>query len=96
LKKAHSLLPEDYDKDGDTDIIVGQMHTAGNGKIVLLENKLGETSEWVRYNVGKNGMHNAVAADIDRDGDIDVFTANWTGNPPAWVRWNQSAQMETD
>ena len=73
------LLPVDYDHDGDLDLISGQ-----NG-ISLYQNSgegvFTDVSEKTFVSLENNGFTqdtiiDAIAADFDDDGDIDIFTIN--------------------
>ncbi len=83
VEKAHTLQAADMDKDGDLDVVVGQMHTAsGPQEIFVMVNSDGQATTWSKEVVGTGGIHNGVVADIGSDGDFDIYGANWTGNPP--------------
>lgn len=81
VEHAHTLQAADMDGDGDTDVVVGQMHTTQARELAIFYNQGGGAS-WDRAVVGSAGIHNGVVADIGSDGDYDIFGANWTGNPP--------------
>jgi len=83
IERAHTLQAGDMDGDGDTDVVVGQMHTSAARQIVVYENLDGQGGSWRPYLVDQGtGIHNGLVADIGNDGDLDIFGANWAGNAP--------------
>jgi hypothetical protein len=89
VERAHTLQAGDMDGDGDTDLVVAQMHTSALKRIMVLENLDGIGLQWQVQELAGGGLHNGMVADIDRDGDPDLFGANWTGNPPVRVWLNE-------
>jgi hypothetical protein len=77
-----SLEAGDVDADGTLDVVVGQMHTAAAREIRVYYNVNGDGSAWTSQLVDDTGIHNGVLDDVESDGDLDLFGANWTGNPP--------------
>lgn len=82
MDRAHTLQAADMDLDGDTDVVVGQMHTSAEQEIMVMLNIGGQGLGWVKQPVDVGGLHNGVVADIGNDCDYDIYGANWTGNPP--------------
>jgi hypothetical protein len=39
--------------------------------------------------LSKVGVHNAVLADLEVDGDLDIYGANWVSNPPVRIWLNK-------
>jgi hypothetical protein len=87
LEKAHTLQAADMDLDGDLDVVLAQMHTSSATEIMVMENTDGQATAWQKQVVDTGGIHNGVVADVDDDGDFDIYGANWTGNPPVklWI-----------
>jgi hypothetical protein len=87
VDRAHTLQAGDVDADGTVDVVVGQMHTSAGRTLRVHFNTHGDGSAWTSQLVDTTGLHNGVLEDVGRDGDLDVFGANWTGNPPVhlWV-----------
>ncbi|MSR45789.1 MAG: CRTAC1 family protein [Planctomycetes bacterium] len=82
--KALGLVPSDYDRDGDVDLFVANDHVPNflwrndsvrGGPIRLVE--VGVEAGVAQDGEGKNeSCMGSDAADVDRDGDFDFFSAN--------------------
>ncbi|UCG58379.1 MAG: peptide-methionine (R)-S-oxide reductase MsrB [Phycisphaerales bacterium] len=84
----HSLAVADFDNDGDMDVFSGGGPlTKGTWKWLIWENKDGKGQKWIAHEVlsGKR-CHEAKAADVDRDGDIDICSKPWNGNEHIYLR----------
>jgi hypothetical protein len=78
----HSLAIADFNGNGYMDILSGGGPlTQGNHKLFIWENVAGDGSEWKEHLIleGKR-VHEAIVADVDGDGDIDIVTKAWSGN----------------
>lgn len=95
LERGHTLQVADLDGDGHNDIVVGQMHTARDKRLMFARNLDGKGLAWQRAIVDRTGLHNGVVADVNKDGLPDIFGANWTGNPPVrlWLQKSRSKAM---
>jgi hypothetical protein len=94
LERAHTLQGADMDGDGDTDLVVGQMHTSAARELAIyLNNSSGSAWDKVLIDSG-TGIHNGVVADIGHDGDFDIFGANWAGNGPVAL-WRNDGVVTT-
>jgi hypothetical protein len=89
LDRAHTLRAADFDGDGDQDLLVAQMHTSRERRVMVLYNANGAGTSWTRQVIATTGLHNGVVADIDRDGDPDVFGANYRDTKPVRLWLNQ-------
>ncbi|MFO1069721.1 MAG: VCBS repeat-containing protein [Geminicoccaceae bacterium] len=87
VERAHTLQAGDVDLDGDTDVVVGQLHTSAAKEIRVYYNTDRAGTAWRYQRIGTGGLHNGILKDIDRDGDLDLFGANFTGNAPVrlWI-----------
>jgi hypothetical protein len=73
---AHSLAVADFDLDGRPDIAVAEMHTAPQRRMLVYFQK---PDAWREFMLAAHGSHNAVAADLDGDGDADLVGKNFAG-----------------
>lgn len=78
----HSLSVMDFDNDGDEDVFSGggPMTTATH-QWIIWENTEGDATKWKKHVVLEGyRCHEAKAADVDGDGDIDICSKPWSGN----------------
>jgi hypothetical protein len=78
----HSLAAEDFDNDGDQDVFTVEMEAiagARQPRWFIWENVDGRGAKFVERVIfdGKLGGHEAVAADVDGDGDVDICSKLW-------------------
>jgi hypothetical protein len=71
----HGLLIDDFDNDGDVDIFIAQ----NNGTLWIYENTDGKGT-FAEHAIATGPGHEARAADVDCDGDLDIVAKPW-GNP---------------
>jgi hypothetical protein len=85
----HSLAVADFDNDGDLDVFSGggplsedEVH-----KCFIWENADGRAGQWKEHVILKGKRcHEAKAADVDGDGDIDICTKPWNGDEHVYLR----------
>jgi hypothetical protein len=89
---VHGLQVADVNNDGQLDIIFAEMHQGQDPDEVGVYINGGTGSSWTKEVKSENGSHNIQAADIDGDGDIDFFGANWNNEVDDRVKlwWNDS------
>ncbi len=74
----HSLAVADFDGDGDLDVYSGGGPISASKKFgsYIWENVGGR---WIEHRLAENQCHEAEAADVDGDGDIDLCSKPWNG-----------------
>jgi len=90
----HTLIVADFDGDGDADVFSGggPLSAKDSHTCYIWENMAGPygrptTKHWVEHIVARKPCHEAVAGDVDGDGDIDICTKPWsTGNEHIYLR----------
>ena len=82
----HSLAVFDFDNDGDADIFSGEGPLGGTGTdearlTFIWENADGKGGKWVEHILTEGfRCHEAVAGDVDEDGDVDICFKPWNGD----------------
>jgi hypothetical protein len=78
----HSLAVMDFDNDGDEDVFSGGgPMTTGEHQWIIWENTASDASKWEKHVILEGyRCHEAKAADVDGDGDIDICSKPWNGN----------------
>ena len=87
IVSPHALDIADFDGDGDRDVLASDLSSV----YLLLNN--GQQQFTVRHVGAAAGSASVVAADIDRDGDLDIVAAgvrNSSGSPSTNVIWYQN------
>ena len=76
---AQSVAAADVDADGDLDIFSA---SGVSGGLAWWENTSGDGSAWSKQAMGEHHgeFRDAAAADVDGDGDLDLFAAAWRSN----------------
>ena len=83
----HSLAVADFDNDGDPDVFSGGGAISQTSYQCFIWENLGKARKWKQHLIleGKR-CHEAKAADVDRDGDIDICSKPWNGNLHFYLR----------
>jgi hypothetical protein len=73
------------------------MHQGRDPDEVKIYLNNGNGKAWEKLVLGDNGSHSMRLVDIDNDGDIDLFGANWSGDYQAIEIWeNQRCQQKLE
>jgi hypothetical protein len=80
---ANVILPGDFDGDGDLDAAGSSFDS---NTVVWFENQSGDGTAWATHAISLSaiGVNSIFPADIDRDGDLDLSSANFTNNEFVW------------
>ena len=74
----HFVGAGDFDRDGDTDIVAAEMNQGGDpDEVKVYRNDGGAFTKVV---ISEGGSHSMRVVDVDLDGDLDLFGANWQSN----------------
>jgi len=74
----HFVGAGDFDRDGDTDIATAEMQQgSGSDEVKIYQN---DGAGFTKVVISENGSHSMRVLDVDLDGDLDLFGANWESN----------------
>lgn len=83
---SHHLRVADFDGDARPDLLVGLELSQG---YVRVYRNTGSTPAFTMHPVASGGGgHNAAVGDLDGNGLVDVWAADWIGNPPLRAYFN--------
>ena len=89
---THSIGVYDFDNNGTPDVFTAEMEQSDDPDEVRIYFNNGNGTSWTKKILSSKGSHWNQFADIDSDGDIDIFGANHgSQGPPTVELWeNQS------
>jgi hypothetical protein len=97
----HFVGAADFNLDGQMDIACAAMNTGSYPQEVKIYYNGGKGLSWKKQVLSNDGSHQMQIADVDNDGDPDLFGANWLGqgsdlwlnpvNTPAGIKAGQAA-----
>jgi FG-GAP-like repeat len=70
----HDVVADDFDNDGDLDILVAE----NQGNLWIYENSDGKGLAFTEHKIAIGPGHEARAADVDCDGDLDIVGKSWS------------------
>ncbi|MEK7408454.1 MAG: VCBS repeat-containing protein [Acidobacteriota bacterium] len=75
----HSLAVADMDGDGAPDVVTAAMHQGKDPREVKVYRNLdGRGEKWAKQVLATTGSHCLRVVDLGKDGDFDIFGANWS------------------
>jgi hypothetical protein len=88
---CHTLQVFDMDNDGDMDVLAGEIPEHPTKKRIRIFLNKGNNTGWDEQVIADEGIYNGIAADLEGDGDIDIFSAPGYSDkyPNFTVRINQ-------
>jgi hypothetical protein len=92
----HSVGGQDFDRDGDLDVFVGQNRKKDQNEWVIFENTDGKGAFEKRVIYKGYGAHESIYADFDADGDIDIFSKCWCGDGAGVILENKLDPVGVD
>jgi hypothetical protein len=75
----HFVGIADFDRDGDLDIAAAEMHQGSDPDEVKIYINTGGGQSWTERVIATSGSHAMRVVDVDNDGDMDLYGANWEG-----------------
>ena len=91
LVGAHSLEAVDFDRDGDFDVVTGEMHTSSQKRVFVYRND-GAGAAWTRLALAITGTHNVRVGDVTGDNKPDIVGKNYDG-PKSVELWENSVAL---
>jgi hypothetical protein len=88
VNRAHTLQAADFDGDGDRDLFIAQMHISAQRR-VMTRTANGVGTKWDQQVIAVTGLHVAVGADVEADGNPDLFGSNFRGSKPVRLWLNR-------
>lgn len=83
----HFIGARDMDLDGLIDIVTAEMHQGEDPDEIAVYWRRNGDPVWEKEVLASSGSHNMRIVDIDKDGDLDLFGANWSGGYQAIELW---------
>ena len=75
----HFVGAADMNNDGELDIAAAEMHQGSDPDEVKVYINSGNGQSWTKQVLATTGSHSMRLVDVDNDGDIDLYGANWEG-----------------
>lgn len=84
----HSMKFDDFDKDGDLDLLTADIH---GGEAYIFENAFGKGVHWIEHRLptwSQQGSHNLWTGDLNGDGMIDIVGKHYETGSALEVWYN--------
>jgi hypothetical protein len=75
FRHCHTLQIFDMDLDGDVDVVTGKLPENPTKKRAPIFLNKGDNLKLDEYVPGDSGIYSGLVADLEGDGDFDIFTA---------------------
>lgn len=73
---VHAIAASDFDGDKRTDIVIAEMQQGADPDEVVVFYNTGK-DVWEKHVISEAGCHSVRVLDVDGDGDVDIFGANF-------------------
>jgi hypothetical protein len=80
----------DMDGDGDIDITAAEMQQGNDPDEIKIYENLGNHTTFSKVVISTGGSHSMRVVDINGDGKLDLFGANWNGVQPVKIWFNHT------
>jgi hypothetical protein len=100
MNYAHTLCIEDMDKDGDLDVVSGELifgsapNPDGSHPVVIFINK-GNNLDWDKQLLSEAGCYGGIVGDMDDDGDMDIVAPRNYNKAPLFL-WRNRTDEKLD
>ncbi len=86
----HYIGTADMNRDGTIDIVSAEMHQGKDPDEISIHFNMGKGLKWMKKVLADTGSHGMRLVDIENDGDMDLFGANWSGEYQSIELWKNN------
>jgi hypothetical protein len=100
MNYAHTLCIADMDRDGDLDIVSGELifgsapNPEGPHPVAVFLNR-GNNMEWNKQVISETGCYGGIVGDMDDDGDLDIVAPRNYNKAPLYF-WRNRLEEQLD